>query len=171
MIKNGFIFVLVACGAALAGCGGPKVAKGEGYSIPIPGGWKNSQGEITLPARSLAIRQKEKTHADYMIASVVITPVAPSNPPFDTTSASLCKQVGEGEAKQANVTLKGAVIVDGPTGKACQTDLLGDGGKHEGIGTFVKMPTNVWAVTCNRDPRDQEAAKACQEVLRGMKAE
>ncbi len=160
---------LVCSAAGSAGCN-PKVAKGDGYSIPIPAGWKISHGDVQLPPHALALRQKNRANKDFMIASVVFVPVTPTTPPFDPTSVSMCKQVGEAEAKPGSVTVQSTAIIDGPTGKTCQTDLLTSAGKQASLATFVKLPASMWVVTCNRDPRDQEAAKACEEVLQGIKA-
>ncbi|MEO9142019.1 MAG: hypothetical protein ABI332_07095 [Polyangiaceae bacterium] len=167
---SSFAIALFCSSAAFVGCS-PKIAKGEGYSIPIPAGWQVSHGDVKLPPHALALRQKSKANKDYMIASVVFMPVTPTTPPFDPTSASLCQQVAEGEAKPAGATVKSTAIIDGPMGKTCQTDLLANGGKQAALGTFVKLPASSWMVTCNHDPRDQEAANACQEVLRGIKAD
>jgi hypothetical protein len=78
------------------------VAKGADYSIPIPRGW----AIIDSPQNpgGIAIAENEPIRPDAIRGVVVVTPVAPTDPPMDATNPLQCGTIGEAMASTNGVT-------------------------------------------------------------------
>lgn len=148
------------------------MAQGEGYHFAVPAGYSvRSNADLHLPDRALAIAQDRRTEDDYFIASMVVTSIAPSDPPFDITSPTLCAAAAEALGKRENATVLQSGIVSIGLGRTCQFDLKSNLSKQGVRFTVMPGPHALWALTCNHDPRDTEAVHACQQVIDGWQFE
>jgi hypothetical protein len=157
--------------ALLPGCG-KRVAQGEGYHFAIPKGYsQRSSAELHLPARALAVAQDQRTAEGYFISSMVVTPIEPSTPPFDPTSAKLCGEAAQALGKAQDAAVLKTGIASTPLGNTCQVELKAN--KSNQAARFTVMPgaKALWALTCNHDPRDTAAVEACQQVIDTWKFE
>ncbi len=163
--------VLGVLAALLPGCG-KRVAQGDGFHFAIPKGYsQRSSADLHLPARALAVGQDQRTADGYFISSMVVTPIEPSTPPFDPTSAKLCGDTAQALAKAQDCTVVKSGPVSTPLGNTCQIDLKPNKGNQGVRFTVMPGPKVLWALTCNHDPRDTAAVDACQGVIASWKFE
>jgi hypothetical protein len=172
--RVGYVVLGGVVAALLAGCGkrAPQVAQGEGFHFAIPKGYSQRDGAaLKLPPRALAVGQDQRAAADYFIASVVVTPIAPSTPPFDNTSDKVCAATAQALATQQDAAVLKTGIVTTPSGKTCQIDIKANKSNQGVRFTVMAGPKAMWALTCNHDPRDTAAVDTCQQVIESWKFE
>ncbi|MEI8254129.1 MAG: hypothetical protein WCJ30_00485 [Deltaproteobacteria bacterium] len=165
-MKSRLIGLIVLVGGVVA-CGKREIRTTD-FTFPIPRGYVEETSAPMAPG-ALAIRQRQRVQPDFFMGSVVVTPIPPSNPPFNAADPTLCSQVGVAIAQQQGATLIGAGIVSTPFGGSCQYDIQSNTTRQAARGIVMRGPRSMWMLTCNHDPRDAAVLSACQSVVDGWR--
>jgi hypothetical protein len=156
----------------------PRIVKTPDFTIPLFDGYADITADFQKDAPQLAAVVAAGKLGDGYKATIVVQKAPLPGGTF--ADPVTCTQTGNGLITGGTVSpgikgiLRSAAIVDGPTGKTCQINILAAEGVslitelHE-PGNTLLTPNDVWLMTCNYADGDQNSEATCRSTLAGFR--
>ena len=147
------------------------VAVGPGYEVPVPPDFAVVTDEEILATtgskESVVLVRKARTDGQFLATiAIVPVPIAPGDNPTDDAA---CRASIQGIEEASGATLGRVGMVTVGSNRVCQYALTDEKSSQAATGTVMRAGQRSFAVTCNRDQRDEAVTRACDAVLAGWR--
>jgi hypothetical protein len=155
------VLLTQACGSK------PIEAKGNGFSLTVPAGWRLTyelQGGKRIPNGMVALTIEEpndpKTPPTLILQRIT--------PKIDVFEPAGCKQLGAVFGEEEKAEVRRTEVVDGSRGKSCEAELFFTAKNVVGDLMVVQTEKTTLLAHCNHAPGENIAA-ACRRIVDTIK--